>query len=74
MMNGFVVDVRGMLNLMDSAYMKRRVTRLQLTQILTAWASDFYLGGMKEFIAEISEDGQRFTVEPSKRNANHQKG
>ena len=65
-MNGFVVDVRGMLNLMDSAYMKRRVTRLQLTQMLTAWASDFYLGGGREFIVEISEDGRKFTVELSK--------
>jgi hypothetical protein len=53
--------------------MKRKVSRLVLTQMLTAWASDFYLGGMKEFIAEISEDGQRFTVESSKRNVNHQK-
>jgi hypothetical protein len=29
-------------------------------------ASDFYLGGGEEFITEISEDGRKFTVEPSK--------
>lgn len=46
--------------------MKRKVTKLQLTQMLTAWASDFYLGGNREFVVEISEDGKSLHVEVAK--------
>jgi hypothetical protein len=43
--------------------MKRKVTRLQLAQMVTAWASDFYLVGNREFVVEISEDGKSFHIE-----------
>lgn len=41
----------------------RRVTRLQLTQMMTAWSSDHYLHGRREFAIETSEDGRSVRVE-----------
>ena len=46
--------------------MKRKVSRLQLTQMITAWASDFHLVGNREFVVEIGEDGRSFHVDVAK--------
>ena len=42
---------------------RRPVTRLQLTQMMTAWSSDHYQHGRQEFIIETSEDGRSVRVE-----------
>jgi hypothetical protein len=41
---------------------RRRVTRLQLTQVMTAWSSDHYQHGRREFVIETSEDGRSVRV------------